>query len=830
MWQRLALAIIVIAGPLIGQVVVSGRAVDQEDEPVEKALIIIEPAANKALTQTAQTNANGEFSMSFDLPTASYYLTIKQSGFQPIVREPHELKSAAVNRLIIRLIPIQHFEVRVTPDQSNISYDQMPLAETLEDTQIDSSAAPHADKLQYVIGGLPGVIRDASGKFHQEGASTDQTNWLLDGFQLNDPVSRQLEARISTESLRSLELSVGRSSVDLGRGETTTRMFGGAGGDKFKRQVTNFVPGVDIVNGLQLTGWNPRLTFSGPIGNKVRFFNSTELNYGRNFLPDIKQGRNYISSWDATDLFRLEVNLGSKNILSGDLLANYYNAPKTGLSFLNPLSTTLDQRARRYFGSIQDLLVISPTTIMNFGYARYDGFAREVPQGHEILKLTPLGNSGNSPADIKRWGQRHEFVANVSWKFANFLPTHQFKAGTDFSYSANRQDAERTGFEHFNLQGLPTSLVTFGGSGKFHNGNLESALYLQDRINTRIKGWSIYIEAGGRYDRDSILAKGTLTPRLSLALTPAKLKQTKLYFGYSLIAAIDTLGLYGRKLDQYSLSTDFDEKGLAKDSPQLTVFASDESKLTIPHISNISLGIEQNLPSNVTLRADYLRKRSSDGLTLTPTTDSGLLSEQQKHDLPDYKIGVVYNLNNSKLQIYDALKVTFKKKFDKPFYQSRRWQIKQEELTASYVRSRTFSNSNISPYIDDPFTTLDGAGRTPWDVPNRITIGGETELNASTALQYFAEWRDGTPFSIFDETGQQIGPFNNWRLPRYNVIDLHIERKFKLLGRDWVLRLGIDNMLNRANYSQANPNLLAGQPQYFGLEPRKFVIRIRWLR
>ena len=92
------------------------------------------------------------------------------------------------------------------------------------------------------------------------------------------------------------------------------------------------------------------------------------------------------------------------------------------------------------------------------------------------------------------------------------------------------------------------------------------------------------------------------------------------------------------------------------------------------------------------------------------------------------------------------------------------------------------------------------------------------------------EWRDGFVFSVYDDEGRQVGKINSWEFPRYFTLNLHLERKLAFLRYNWAVRLGVDNITNRANYALVNNNIASPDfLQFYGSEPRKLVVRIRWL-
>lgn len=721
MWTKFLAILIFIVIPLSAQISVNGTAKDQNDQPVIRASIRIEPS-NPALAKEIKTDEKGVFSLNLGSSEGEYFLSISAAGFQEIKREPLRLATGHYE-FSIKLAPIEHFDIVVRPEENEISVKYMPLSEKLEGTEIDSSAATRANKLSNILAAIPQVVKDASGKLHPFGNSTDQTNFLLDGFRATDPNSEQFETNISVEAVRSVDIFGGRFSPEFGRGSVATLLYSGMGGNKHERSLTNYFPGIETVKGLALTSWNPKTTFSGPIKqDRAWFFNALEVNYHKKIVRELSEGQDRISSWEATNLSRIQLNLTQKNVLTAGFLANYLNAPRSGLGFLDPLETTLDKRARRKFFNIQDQIITGNDRVITLGYGWYDSFVREIPQGNEPYQIHPSGRSGNAPFNVKRRGYRHQFLANaILGKIETALGGHELKIGADFNYSGICRDTKRTGYRHYRLNGQPSLSVTFGGNGQFCRNLLESALFAQDKWF--IKPW-LAAEIGIRLDKDAIIPRGILTPRSSITIMPPwfGLDKTKFSVGWGLMPGPTNLGVFTRSLDQYSLNQNFDAFGLPRGEPDLSIFVGEEKKTRIPKTSNFSASIEHNLPSDLRLRADYLRKRSRDRHAFSITNDIKFIPSPGQ--LPTRNIGTIFYLENTGIEVYDSLGISLIKTFRNPLTKN----IRQDDFHISYVRSRSFSNSNASPFIDDPITYPDSAGRTPWDIPNRFLARGSTQI------------------------------------------------------------------------------------------------------
>jgi hypothetical protein len=74
-------------------------------------------------------------------------------------------------------------------------------------------------------------------------------------------------------------------------------------------------------------------------------------------------------------------------------------------------------------------------------------------------------------------------------------------------------------------------------------------------------------------------------------------------------------------------------------------------------------------------------------------------------------------------------------------------------------------------------------------------------------LAYFLEWHTGFPFSVVNESQQLVGPPNSQRFPSYFSLNLHIERRFRLLHYEWAFRAGFNNLTGHRNPVVVNNNI-----------------------
>src|SRR5262249_40786747 len=149
-----------------------------------------------------------------------------------------------------------------------------------------------------------------------------QTNYMLDGLNISDPVTGRLEARINIETIQSMDVATSRFSAENGRGSAgvlnlETRM----GDDRLRFSGTNFIPGVSTEDGWHLNKWTPRLAISGPIAKgRAWFHNGSDLFYSDDLVHGLPHGENRTRGYTANNLSRFQVALAPSNLLTGSFL------------------------------------------------------------------------------------------------------------------------------------------------------------------------------------------------------------------------------------------------------------------------------------------------------------------------------------------------------------------------------------------------------------------------------------------------------------------------------------------------------------------------------
>ncbi len=801
-------AAVLLLPQLNAEVRLAGRVYNENFIPLGAVRVMFAPKASPATRYTVSSGKAGAFTI--DLPAeGEYILQAERAGYFRILNMA-VVVAAPTQELQLTLTPLhevfESLEVTATPgmvDAEKPAADQMVTTKELLEIPY-----PGTNTLKNALRIMPGVVQGSRGGIYMNGAAEEQTLYLLDGFNIADPLSGRLESRISVESIQTLETATGAVAAEYGKGVAGVMSINTkTGDDRFRYTGTNFIPGIERHGGFRIDSWTPRFGVSGPIRRgKAWFSDSLDIQVANSIVPGLPQGQNENSSRRITNHLFNQVNLSPSNIFSIGLLGSFYYAPRAGLTALDPRETTIDVRSRQWFFHVKDQIYLSHGSLVEFGYASNRTFQRVIPQGSLPYQITPDGKRGNYFADSAHNADRDQVIAN--W----ILPAkgkHQLKAGLDLDRVGYRQNVLRTGIEDFHEDLSLARQVTFLGNGNLSRSNYETSSFIQDVWSVRP---NLRFTLGLRSDWDSILSAGQASPRASFAWSPRGLENTRVSGGFAVMREATNLRLFTRSEDQYLLSTYFTP---GQPDPAASIFTRG------PHFKaaiyrNWNLGIDQRLPGKIEARANFTRRSGRRGLSFENVLDAPMNPREFLASSYD----AVYNLGNYRRDYYSSVEFTLR--------QSLR---RQYEWMASYTRSLSKSTSVFDLGIDNPLIVDDNSGRTNWDTPNRFIGWSYLPLPLKNwAISNMVEWRSGFPFSAVNDEGRVTGPVNSYRYPQFFEMNLHLEWRFALRHNRWALRAGYNNITNHQNYNVVNNNLTSQRFRYFyGGQTRALNVRIRWL-
>ncbi|MGD0360439.1 MAG: carboxypeptidase regulatory-like domain-containing protein [Bryobacteraceae bacterium] len=801
------------------EIAVAGRAIDENDAGVAGVEVT---AQNQAGEQSrATTDPTGGFKLT--LPSEGQYLfAATQSGYLPVKNLPVDVRADMGEVYLIlnhAKEVLQSVDVKASGEAVDV--EQTQSERVLTGIQIMDIPYPSTHSLREAMALIPGQVEDATGGLHFDGGRENQTNYLLDGFNISDPLTGNLATTVSVEAVSSLDYLSGRYSPEYGQGSAgTLQIKTQTGDDQFRYSATNFIPGVSTFEGLHLGDWTPRLNFSGPLlRGRAWFSDNLDGDYNITTIPGLPRGENTTSTLEASNMLHTQVNVTPANILYADFLFNYQRATEYGLGALTPPSTTLDERGRTWFVGLKDQIYVAKGTLLELGFAEMFTLARLIPFGSGIYIITPNGNLGNNFIDSTRHSRRGQFLTNLFLPGWHLAGTHNLKMGVDVDRVDYAQGISRTGY---NLYGVDLNLlrsVTFEGDGFLSRPNLTASSYLTDHWQAR---HNLFFEMGVRQDWDEILRRLVWSPRASFSYAPTRDGNTRISGGYAVLYDPTIIQLFTRPLDQYTLTDTYAANGTLLLPNALSYYMLPDEHLKAPLYQNWSLGVDHQFPWHIRGGLSLHRKRGGDGFAYVNTLAEPILAPAQIAEA--YHASYVeqqFILTNARHDQYDAAQVIVHQAIGGRY-----------EWMASYTRSRTHSNEVLDPSLEQTLLLgPDNSGPMPWDAPNRFLSWGYLPTWwKNWAIAYLFEERTGFPFSIQHDNGQLIGAPDSYRYPEYFNLNVHLEWRVKVGKYRFGIRGGVDNVTNHLNPTVVNntlesPNFL----NFYGSEGRHYVARLRWL-
>jgi hypothetical protein len=239
--------------------------------------------------------------------------------------------------------------------------------------------------------------------------------------------------------------------------------------------------------------------------------------------------------------------------------------------------------------------------------------------------------------------------------------------------------------------------------------------------------------------------------------------------------------------------------------------------LLYPNMLNKTVGLSATLPGRVEFDAQYLEKRSDNGLSYTSTPAAGRRFVFPV-SVPANTFPSLYTLGNTASFRYDAFSAGFRKHFSANF-----------DLFANYTLANGTSNSVYDLSTFTPFSYTNVSGRLPWAIRNNLVLGGRAPWRLWT-FGVFVNLRNGMPYSLHYDSGAQFGATNGFTMPVQTLLSVEVARTISMpFGaklRVFDVVLTVINVPNFANYSLVNSDLSAPQ-RFINPVPRSFSVSIR---
>ena len=762
-----------------------GVVLDENGVPVAAAQVKLEDAAGRIYR--AETDAAGRFAF-HNLSSGAYKAEVRKEGFFLLTGQAVTLHEGS-NELSLVLNHEQEVreKVQVTAPPNQIDTQDTTQRSTLTARDIRDIPVPNTHVLQQSLIALPEIVQDHSDNLHVAGARSGDTQYIMDGFEIGDPVSGALTSRFNVDATRGVEVQSGNISAAYAHsGASILSLETPDGDDRWRFGTTNPAPGINIQEGVHLGDWYPRFTFSGPL-QRGRFWFSDAVSIQHTFglVKQLPSNANTFEDWAGDNLLRLQYNFSAKHMLHATLLYNRANDMNLGLDALDPQSTTVTADQRRGFVSLKDQLWFHET-LFELGVAADSGVLDSMPQGSQPLILLINGSSGNFFQHLRQRGRRLQAVTNVMAASRHWHGTHQLSAGANVAGLIFHQFAQRGEIDALQATNAndgttctsptPGCLVrrsTFIGRATPRVSNTQAGAYAQD---TWALNRHFVFQAGLRTDWDRFTHSAIAEPRVSANALPFGDDRAKFSLGWGIYNAPLNLALLGQVLDQQQVDTFYDAAGnVVPPSPVVSQFVLPASGLQQPRFATTSAGWQEKFGRNTLVSLGLLARNGSHQFAFV----------DQQPSQP----GGVFLLQDHRQDRYRSATLSVRHVFSE-----------STEIYGAYTHSRAHSNELLNTSLGTIFYAAQQAGPVAWDAPNRLLLWGWLPTRIwSTQLSGFFEYRTGYPYSVVNLQQQLVGAPNSLRFPAYASLNLGLERKFELRGYLWAVRVEGINILGRQN-------------------------------
>ena len=772
-----------------------GRVLDENGQPVAGVQVILQGLGKSKFSRL--TDDAGYFSVP-NLAPGEYTVQMEKVDFFVLRGQTIQLAPGATEfSFTLNHIQEVREKVDVVADPNRIEPTETPQSATLTSTEFFYIPVPSSHDYQQSLIALPQIVRDNQALLHIAGARATQSQYLMDGFEVGDPVSGALTIPIIVDALRTAEVETGRFGAEFAHpGASILKFETPDGDDHWRFNATDFVPGVSVQQGVRFGNYYPRITFSGPlVAGKLWFLQSFSFDHTLNIERDISTGDNTSEHWSGDSFSRLLWHLAANDSLHFTFLYNNESDTNVGLDSLHPQSTTVDTPSDRIFASIKNQLWWNHT-LFEVGFAE-DRTVRDFdPQGNAPYLLYLNGAQGNFFQRSDQTSRRHQFFADAIRPGGHWHGLHTFSVGTNISVVSLNQSSTRGEIQAFDAptqntppQSQKVRQTTFAGNAIIDVDNTLAGAFVQDNwtISSR---W--VAQVGLRGDWDQFVHQTLVQPRAAVNYLPFADGRGKFSIGWGIYNIPLNLSVLGQTQDQQQVDTLYNPAtGAVIAGPATSTFVMPAHGLQQPFFDITSAGWQERIWKKTILSVELLARNGHRELAFETLN-------------PAQQIGSVFLLQSTRRDKYRGATISARHTFEKGAV-----------LFGSYTRSRANTDQALDPQLGLLYFAQQQGAPLLWDAPNRALSWGTVPTPFwGIDFAYFFEYRTGYPFSVVDQRQFLIGAPDSMRFPDYASLNISLEKKFRFRKYLFAVRGSVINLTDRQN-----PNVVVNNIDAVGVTP-----------
>ena len=729
------------------------------------AQVVVHNSSNQEVS-TVLSDGDGHFRFTA-LHEGKYTLTAALEGFAMAKASAVVTSDATTERSLDLPLATLTQTVEVMAPASIVSAaDTLGASDSINSRETDELASGS---------GLGGALRllasviEVPGGVSIKGGRPTQAGVQIGASTLTDPVLGLVHFTLPDDAIDSVAVMPNPYAVEYGRFSSglvviQTRR----GGDAWRVRLNNLNPTFrskrhqDLYNINGIAGFGPNFELGGPIVNNRLFLEQTaQYRYSSDDVPSRPEEERRTTHW-ISSFTRVDANLTPKHSLvaTGGFFPSITTLASLGT--FTPPDATVDVHDRVILGTVTERALwsdalFSESTVQVRGYQ-----ALVQPQGAAPMQLYPETTLGNFFNTQYRTPTTFQLIQTASGSAKLPSGLHLFKVGLDLLVNDYDGTSDSRPFLIVRSNGTVARRLDFSGPSSQMLRTTDVALYAQDRVQPNSR-W--YVEFGARLDRDGVVGRWNVTPRIGAALLLNEAGSSVLRGGYGLFfertpSAAGTFGQFETFTD-----TRFADDGVTPLGPPVPFVHVTAPDLRTARAATWDVTYEYRWKPSFSVHASILDRQGRHEL---------MLDAQQSGSA-----GALRLETDGRSQ-YRNLEIGFH------FSHASR-----ADLTASY--SHALAEGDLTAFANFfdtmlwPVVTPKSSGPLSTDVPHRFLARGRLLPASTWLINGIADWRTGLPYSLVNAYLDFVGPRNQQRMPNYLRIDLGVEHRFRIFKlQPWI--------------------------------------------
>jgi hypothetical protein len=554
---------------------------------------------------------------------------------------------------------------------------------------------------------------------------------------------------------------------------------------------------------FRIDTFGPRFATGGPLIKDRLFLEQTgQLRYSASDVPSRPETELRTSTYFSS-FSRVDANLSLRHSLVASVGLFPNGSTSVNLGTFTPPDATADLHAFAKHAGITERTLWANEAVSETFVQILQSRTDVVPQGTAPTELQPETTLGNFFNRQHRNSTSYQLVEKVTVPRAGPWGSHLFKMGVDVLAATYDGTSDSRAVLIERVDGTLARRLAYAGASRQSVSSVDFALFAQDRLELNPR-WNL--DLGGRIDREGIVDRINVTPRIGTALLLNAAGSVVLRGGFGLFhgrtpSAVGAFGSFTSAVD-----TRFAADGVTPVGSPVHVAPVAAPDLETPRSRTWDVGLEYRLNAQWALHGYVVDRNVRAEFIVEPTSHGDLrLSSDGRSSYRDLELGVHFTrgVTADVEALYD-------------------WSSARGDLNAL----TNFFDTVMAPVVGDNAYAALGV-----DVPHRLFVRGRILPTPRWLVLAVADWRTGVPYSTVNEMLDFLAPRNDRRFPSYARLELGVEHRAELFRwKPWV-GVRVTNVFNAFLPSDVQANTNSPHfGRFYNSEDRHVRLQLRFER